>query len=73
MSEREQNETRSGRAPSDTESLVGETAASEPLTTRNRAQPDESASRPSVDHGAHGAAAIPTDRSADEEAELGHS
>ena len=34
-----------GRRPSDTENLVGETAASEPLTDANVVQPGEAASR----------------------------
>ena len=71
MSERNEGSTTSGRTPSDTEALVGETAASEPLTARPRVQPAESASRPATDQPAH--AESPTDARADEEAELGHS
>jgi hypothetical protein len=58
-----------GRRPSDTERLVGETAASERLTDSARVQPAEAeerrarAARPNV----------PTDDDSDREAELGHS
>ena len=43
MSERDVE--RAGGAPSDTEALVGDTAASEPLTERERVAPPEEASR----------------------------
>ncbi len=66
-----------GRQPSDTESLVGETAASERLTDPLRVvQPGEAAERRAEgagggDPGAH--ARIPTGEDSDREAELGHS
>ena len=43
---------RQGDAPSDTEGLVGETAASEPLTTTPRVQPSEADERDNQDRGA---------------------
>ena len=43
---------RQGDAPSDTEGLVGETAASEPLTTKPRVQPSEAEERDNQDRGA---------------------
>ena len=43
---------RQGDAPSDTEGLVGETAASEPLTTKPRVQPSEAEERDNQDGGA---------------------
>ena len=43
---------RQGDAPSDTEGLVGETAASEPLTTKQRVQPSEADERNNQDRGA---------------------
>ena len=58
-----------GRRPSDTERLVGETAASDRVAEGERVQPGEAAererraARPNV----------PTDEDADREAELGHS
>ena len=36
---------RQGSAPSDSEDLMGDTAASEPLTEKKRVQPSEAASR----------------------------
>ena len=46
------NTDRQGDAPSDTEGLVGETAASEPLTTKTRVQPSEADERNNQDRGA---------------------
>ena len=43
---------RQGEVPSDTEGLVGETAASEPLTTKPRVQPSEAEERNNQDRGA---------------------
>jgi len=40
-----------GEAPSDTESLVGDTAASDKLTDRKRVQPSETESREHADGG----------------------
>ena len=57
-----------GRRPSDTERLVGETAASEPLTSAPRVQPSERSSR----EGAAAGRPLPPDDE-DAEAELGHS
>ena len=58
-----------GRRPSDTESLVGETAASERLTDTVRVQPGEAQER--EERGAR--PNVPTDDDSDREAELGHS
>ena len=73
-----------GRRPSDTEQLVGETAASEPLTDAEPVQPAEATARQvggardaglsapgARDSGAQGR--VPLDGEADREAELGHS
>jgi hypothetical protein len=46
MSERDVE--RAGDAPSDTEALVGDTAASDPPTDRQRVSPTEAASRDSL-------------------------
>ena len=43
---------RQGDEPSDTEGLVGDTAASEPLTTKPRVQPSEADERNNQDRGA---------------------
>ena len=64
-----------GDRPSDTEQLVGDTPASERLTSAPRVQPPERASRgggAGADD-ASGAGGVPTDGDADREAELGHS
>ena len=68
----ERGDAAQGRRPSDTEELVGDTAASEPLTDAGHVvQPSEAASR---DQGASSRAGQPADRSDDDaEAELGHS
>lgn len=67
-----------GRRPSDTEALVGDTAASERLTDKERVQPPEAAERQADGAGddrarTAGAAQLPTERDAEREAELGHS
>ena len=61
-----------GRRPSDTEELVGDTAASDPLTDVGHVvQPSESASR---ERGASSRSGQPGDASDDDaEEELGHS
>ena len=62
---------RAGERPSDTEGLVGDTPASEPLTTSARVQPPERESRGT---GAPRTAdGVPTGEDAEREAELGHS
>ena len=74
MSERDFSIPPAGRLPSDTESLMGDTAASEPLTTSPRVQPPETDSRPGArGEGARPEPRIPTDDAADADAELGHS
>lgn len=62
----------SGSRPSDTEGLVGDTPASEPLTTAPRVQPPERESR-SGDDAPRTADGAPTGEDAEREAELGHS
>ena len=59
-----------GRRPSDTEQLVGDTAASRPLTGDQRVQPPETASREAAGRDV-GGREPPLDD--DAEAELGHS
>lgn len=61
-----------GRRPSDTEQLIGDTAASDPLTDAHHVvQPAEAASR---ERGASSRSGQPADASDDDaEAELGHS
>ena len=44
---------RQGDAPSDREDLVGDTAASEPLTTKPRVQPSEADERNNQDRGSN--------------------
>jgi hypothetical protein len=60
-----------GSRPSDTEQLVGDTAASRPLTDAQRVQPAEAASREGP--GREGPAERRSDLDDDAEAELGHS
>ena len=67
-----------GRRPSDTQQLVGDTAAREPPTAAPRVQPDdaeERARRPGLTpEGAPRSGSTPADRQADgAEEELGHS
>ncbi len=45
MDEKRERVPQAGEQPSDTERLVGDTAASEPLTTGKRVQPSERESR----------------------------
>ncbi len=72
MSERHERDAdvTQGRRPSDTEELIGETAASRPLTESERVQPAEAASR---DRGGAGRGGQTDGGSDDAEAELGHS
>jgi len=52
--ERDEGRTeRQGDAPSDTEGLVGDTAASDPLTTKKRVQPSEADERDNQDRGSN--------------------
>lgn len=52
--ERDKGSTeRQGDAPSDTEELVGDTAASEPLTTKKGVQPSEADERNNQDRGSN--------------------
>ena len=62
------DDTTQGRRPSDTERLVGDTPASEPLTAAPRVQPAETSSR---EDSAAGRRLAPDEE--DAEAELGHS
>jgi hypothetical protein len=66
------DEQRQGRVPSDSEQLVGETAASEPLTATPGVQPPEVDDR-TGNAGGTGRGTVPTDPASDREAELGHS
>ena len=65
------DEQGNGERPSDTERLVGDTPASEPLTTAPRVQPPERESREG--DAPPPAGSVRTDRDAEREAELGHS
>jgi hypothetical protein len=49
MERDEREEQRQGELPSDTEELVGDTAASKKLTDRERVQPGDAESRGGVD------------------------
>lgn len=62
-----------GERPSDTEQLVGDTPASERLTSAPRVQPPERESRDGDAPGATGARGAPSERDEEREAELGHS
>lgn len=62
---------REGVRPSDTERLVGDTAASEPLKGGPRVQPGEAHARGSDPADAQGT--VRTDRQAARDEELGHS
>ena len=68
----ERGDATQGRRPSDTEELIGDTAASDPLTDAGHVvHPSESASR---EGGASSRGGRPADGSDDDaEAELGHS
>ena len=67
-----------GRRPSDSEQLVGETAASAPLTGAPGVQPSEATGRQADGAGDETRddappGRVPTDEASDREAELGHS
>lgn len=51
MANDERRTDKQGDAPSDTERLVGDTAASEPLTDQDRVQPGDAESRKEHEHG----------------------
>lgn len=69
--ERKDRNQHQGDVPSDREALVGETAASEPLTARPVVQPPERATRSGKNDGSTGRPS--NDDDADAAEQLGHS